>query len=54
MRNLLYEPPDDIWEVNRRLRLDEPLEGADDPRWVDTREARGSYQLHQLYREFIR
>ena len=47
----MYEPPDDIWEVNRRLRLDEPLEGADDPRWVDTKEARGSYQLHQLYRE---
>lgn len=45
------EPPGDIWEVNRRLRLDEPLEGADDPRWVDTRVARGSYQLHQLYRE---
>ena len=47
----MYEPPDDIWEVNRLLRLDEPLEGANDPRWVDTREARGSYQLHQLYRE---
>ena len=47
----MYEPPGDLWEVNRRLRLDEPLEGADDPRWVDTREARGSYQLHQLYRE---
>ena len=47
----MYEPPDDIWEVNRHLRLDEALEGADDPRWVDTREARGSYQLHQLYRE---
>ena len=48
---LVYEPPDDIWEVNRLLRLDEPLEGPDDPRWVDTREARGSYQLHELYRE---
>lgn len=47
----MFEPPGDIWEVNRSLRLDEPLEGADDPRWVDTREARGSYQLHQLYRE---
>ena len=51
VRNVMYEPPNDIWEVNRRLRLDEPLDGADDPRWVDTREARGSYQLHQLYRE---
>ena len=47
----MYEPPHDLWEVNRRLRLDEPLDGESDPRWVDTREARGSYQLHQLYKE---
>ena len=45
-----WKAPDDIWEVNNRLRLDEPLDGEDDPRWVDTREARGSYQPHQLYR----
>lgn len=44
------DAPDDIWEVNGRLRLDEPLEGEDDPRWVDTAEGRGSYSLHQLYR----
>ena len=31
-----YQPPDDIWEVNRRLRVDEPLDGENDPRWVDT------------------
>ena len=47
----MYAPPDDIWEVNRSLRLDEPLDGEADPRWVDTRMARGSYQLHHLYRE---
>ena len=45
-----WRAPDDIWEVNSHLRLDEPLDGENDPRWVDTREARGSYQLHQLYR----
>ena len=47
----MYEPPDDIWIVNRELRWDEPLDGENDPRWVDTREARGSYQLHQFYRK---
>ena len=45
-----WKAPDDIWGVNSRLRLDEPLNGEEDPRWVDTREARGSCQLHQLYR----
>ena len=43
-------PPDDIWEVSGSLRIDEPLGGQSDPRWVDTAEARGSYQLHLLYR----
>ena len=47
----MYEPPDDIWIVNRELRWDEPLDGENDPRWVDTKEARGSYQLHQFYRK---
>ena len=47
----MYEPPDDIWIVNRELRWDEPLDGENDPRWVDTRKARGSYQLHEFYRE---
>ena len=45
-----FNAPDDIWAVNRRLRLDEPLDGERDPRWVDTKDARGSYKLHQLYR----
>ena len=45
-----YVPPDDLWEVNRTLQLDEPLEGPKDPRWVDTAEARGEYNLRSLYR----
>lgn len=43
-------PPDDIWEVNHSLQLAEPLEGTNDPRWVDTGPARGEYQLERLYR----
>ena len=46
----MYQPPDDIWEVNRRLRVDEPLDGENDPRWVDTGAARGEYSHHRLYR----
>lgn len=46
----LYTPPDDLWEVNRSLQLDEPLDGSNDPRWVDTGEARGEYSLRSLYR----
>lgn len=46
-----YEPPNDIWKVNQELRWDEPLlNGEKDPRWVDTRKARGSYKLRQFYR----
>ena len=45
-----YTPPADLWEVNRSLQLDEPLDGSDDPRWVDTAEARGEYSLRSLYR----
>ena len=45
-----HRPPGDIWEVNRRLRVDEPLDGKDDPRWVDTGAARGEYNHHRLYR----
>ena len=45
-----YTPPDDLWEVNRTLQLDEPLEGPTDPRWVDTETARGEYSLRSLYR----
>ena len=45
-----YTPPDDLWKVNRTLQLDEPLEGPNDPRWVDTEEARGEYSLRSFYR----
>ena len=45
-----YAPPADLWEVNRKLQLDEPLNGSDDPRWVDTTVARGEYSLRSLYR----
>lgn len=43
-----YQPPADIWEVNASLQLNEPLEGEDDPRWVDTQSARGESNLRQL------
>ena len=45
-----WKVPDDIWAVSGSLQVDEPLDGEADPRWVDTAEARGSYQLHRLYR----
>ncbi|MYH29655.1 MAG: AAA family ATPase [Acidobacteria bacterium] len=45
-----YTPPDDLWEVNRSLQLEEALDGANDPRWVDTGKARGEYSLRPLYR----
>ena len=43
-----YQPPADIWEVNASLQLDEPLEGENDPRWVDTGTARGENSLLRL------
>lgn len=42
--------PDSLWEVNRALQFDEPLDGDDDPRWVDTEAARGDYSHRPLYR----
>ncbi len=45
-----WTPPDDLWEVNRRLQLDEPLDGPNDGRWVDTEAARGAYSHRPLYR----
>ena len=45
-----FEPPNDIWEVNRSLQLDEHLDGDQDPRWVDTESARGDYSLRRLCR----
>jgi hypothetical protein len=43
------EPPKDIWEVNQRLQLDEPV-GPDDDRWVETAAARGELSFGELYR----
>ena len=45
-----YKPPEDIWEVNSRLQLDEVLDGDKDPRWVDTDAARGESSVRQLRR----
>ena len=42
--------PDSLWDVNRALQFDEPLEGDHDPRWVDTEAARGEYSHRPLYR----
>ena len=50
MSSSVYTPPDDLWEVNRSLHLEEALDGASDPRWVDTGKARGEYSLRPLYR----
>ena len=46
----MYRPPDSLWEVNRQLHFDEPLNGDRDPRWVDTEAARGEYSSRPLYR----
>ena len=43
-----YEPPKDVWEVNATLRFDEPLNGDQDQRWVDTHAARGDGSLAKL------
>ena len=45
-----YQPPDNIWEVNAQLQLDDPLDGKNDPRWVNTQEARGENSLLRLGR----
>ena len=45
-----YEPPRDIWDVNATLQFDEPLNGDQDPRWVDTHDARGGAILDRLTR----
>ena len=42
--------PDSLWDVNRALQFDEPLDGDHDPRWVDTEAARGQYSHRPLYR----
>ena len=45
-----WTPPDNLWEVNRRLQFDEPVDGSTDPRWVDTGVARSKYSHRLLYR----
>ena len=46
----MEQVPDSLWEVNRTLQFDEPLDGDNDPRWVDTEAARGEYSHRPLYR----
>ena len=43
-----YQPPKDIWRVNATLQPNEPLDGAKDPRWVDTYGARGEASLKHI------
>lgn len=43
-----YQPPRDIWRVNATLQPNEPLNGAEDPRWVDTYSARGEASLKHI------
>lgn len=43
-----YQPPKDIWRVNSALQINEPLDGAKDPRWVDTYRARGEASLARI------
>ena len=50
LNGLNWTPPDNLWEVNRRLQIDEPLDGPTDPRWVDTGAVRSTYSHRLLYR----
>ena len=43
-----HQPPKDIWRVNSTLQLNEPLDGDNDPRWVDTYGARGEASLRRF------
>ena len=43
-----YQAPKDIWAVNSSLHPNEPLDGDQDPRWVDTYGARGEASLKQI------
>lgn len=43
-----YEAPKNIWQVNSLLQFDEPLNGTEDPRWVDTYAARGETSLRRV------
>jgi hypothetical protein len=49
---MIYQPPTHILEVLQKIEYQEAL-GQDDPRYVDTREARGSQKtLNRLARKF--
>ena len=43
-----YQAPKDIWAVNSALHPNEPIDGDQDPRWVDTYSARGEATLEQI------
>ena len=43
-----YQAPKNIWAVNSALQPKEPLDGDQDPRWVDTYAARGEASLKQI------
>ena len=43
-----YQAPKDTWAVNRSLQLHEPLNGDQDPRWVDTYAARGEASVKKI------
>ena len=43
-----YQAPKDIWAVNSSLHPNEPLDGDQDPRWVDSYSARGEAALEQI------
>lgn len=44
-----YQPPEDLWEMDAALQFNEALD-QDDPRYVDTSEARGDYSVRGLLR----
>jgi len=44
-----YQPPQTIWEVSERIKFNEPLE-PDDPRFVNTDQARGNFSYRALFR----
>lgn len=48
---MTYQPPEDIWQVNVELHPGEPLDGENDPRWVDTTAGRGEYNLAAFLRQ---
>ncbi len=49
MSTKIYQPPEDIYEAAADLQFDEALDN-EDPRYVDTLNARGDFKVHELYR----